>query len=296
MSATRAAVAALGAVVILARDLPAQRAEPVAVVPIVVASSAATLPSPPDAAVPDGALDDSSSRPRRVVWWAPLASAAVPGAGQAWLGQDRFVGYLAVEAYGWLRFAGDLRQGQRERRGYRALARRVARAYYPGDHPDGDFEYYERMEHWVESGVYDVDPGGALEPETDVSTFNGATWLLARQTYWEDPNTPPPPDSPAYRAALDFYARRAIRPAYRWSWRNAQLEQDVFARTIARSNSAFRRSVEDIGIITANHVLSTVDSYVTLRLRLRRSADQSYQLSATLPWAPLGRPASPGGR
>ena len=230
-----------------------------------------------------------SRRRASASWWAPLASAVVPGSGQAMLGQDRFVGYLALEAYGWMRFVVDRREGERQRESYRRLARRVARAYFPGAHPDGDFEYYERMQHWVESGVYDLEPGGLVEPETDTSTFNGAAWLLARQTFWEDPDEPPPPESSAYRDAMDFYTRRAVRAEYRWSWRNAQLEQDLFARTIARSNSAFRRSIQDVGLLTANHVLSTVDAYVTVRLR--RGEAGSVGFDAIVPWAPFGRPS-----
>jgi hypothetical protein len=240
------------------------------------------------AAMGAGIAPDTTRR-RHASWWAPLASAVVPGSGQAMLGQDRFVGYLALEAYGWMRFVVDRREGERQRESYRRLARRVARAYYPGDHPDGDFEYYERMQHWVESGVFDLVPGGEIEPEIDTSTFNGAAWLLARQTFWEDPDAAPPAESSAYRDAMDFYTRRAVRSEYRWSWRNAQLEQDLFARTIARSNTAFRRSIQDVGLLTANHVLSTVDAYVTVRLR--RGDAGSFGFEAAVPWAPFGRPS-----
>jgi len=206
--------------------------------------------------------------PRRATWWAPVASAAVPGSGQALLGQDRFVAYLAVEAFAWLQYAVNLREGRRQRRAYRDLAHTVARAYFGSDRPVGDFEYYERMEHFVESGVYDASPGdGDIEPEQDATTYNGSIWLLARQTYWDDPNVAPDTGSPAFRSAIDFYGRRAVRPEYRWSWRNAQLEQDLFRRTITSSNDAFRRSVQDLGLVIANHVLSTVDSYITIRVR-----------------------------
>lgn len=219
-----------------------------------------------------------------------MASALVPGSGQAILGQDRFVAYLAIETFALIRYSADLREGRRQRRAYRELARDVARAYFSASRPDGDFEYYERMQHWVESGVYDMEPGGELQPERDATTFNGDAWLLARQTYWADPEAPPPVDSPAYQSAIEFYERRAIRPDYRWSWRNAQLEQDLFARSISSSNAAFRRSVQDLGIIIANHALSTVDAYVTLRLRISRPPGEPARFEATLPWAPLGRP------
>lgn len=284
MRGPRVAVACAG-VALLSPFAHAQRQEHVAMsAPLATFGDSAL-------AVPHTVVSRRASRAD--AWWTPVASAAVPGAGQALLSQDRFIGYLAIEAYGWLQYAADSREGWRQQRAYRELARKVARAYFGPNPPDGDFEYYERMEHFVESGVYDLLPGGKLEPETDTTTFNGAQWLLARQTFWTDPDTPPDPSASAYRGALEFYERRAIRPEYRWSWRNAQLEQDLFGRTIARSNAAFRNSVEDLGLIIANHALSTVDAYVTLRLRRRAGARSPVGVSVSMPWAPFGRPRGP---
>ena len=236
---------------------------------------------------PKGSPRGATQAPRaRQSWWPPLASAVVPGAGQAMLGQDRALAYLAVEGYGWLRYASDVREGRRQRNGYRDLAARVARAYLADDSPIGDFEYYERMEHYVESGVFDTSPDEGVQPETNPESFNGFIWLRARTTYWEDPAIPPPPASQQYFAALEYYADRAIQPPYRWSWRNAQLEQDLFRRTIERSNDAFRRSIQDLGVIIANHALSTVDAYVTVRIRHARDAEGGVGLEATVPWSP----------
>ena len=279
----RRAAAAFLLLTLLPAGASAQRAQP-----------SAAVPAPDSAGVPAIASDvvvPAATRPtRRATLWAPVASALLPGSGQAILGQDRFVAYLAVETFALIRYSADLREGRRQRSEYRTLARDVARAWYSPSRPDGDFEYYERMQHWIESGVYDLEPGGELQPETDPTTFNGDAWLLGRQTYWENPDEPPPADSPAYRAAIEFYEQRAIRPDFRWSWRNAQLEQDLFARSISRSNAAFRRSVQDLGILIANHALSTVDAYVTLRLRISRPPGEPARLEATVPWAPLGRP------
>ena len=264
----------------------AQRLDPAAVVPLEAERASEVTP-----AAVVGTLPDEARAPgRKATLWAPVASAIVPGAGQALLDQDRFVAYLAVETFALIRFSADIREGRRQRRAYRRLARDVARAYFSPTRPAGDFEYYERMQHWTESGVYDLDPGGDLQPEMDPSTFNGDAWLLARQTYWADPEVPPPVDSPAFRAAMAFYERRAVRPEFRWSWRNAQLEQDLFARSISRSNAAFRRSVQGLGIVIANHALSTVDAYVTLRLRISRPPGEPTRIGATVPWAPFGRP------
>lgn len=216
-------------------------------------------------------------------WWAPLASLALPGSGQATLGQDRFLPYLAVEAYAWVRYANDRRDGERFRTEYRALARSVARSAFGPATPNGPFEYYERMEKWVESGAYDLVPGGTIDPETDTLTFNGAQWLLARRTFWQDPDAPPAPGSPEYLAALRFYRGRAIQPDFRWSWRDAQLAQDVFRRTIARSNDAYRHAGMDLGIILGNHVLSMVDAFVSIRLRRPRDRGPGIGLEVNVP-------------
>ena len=229
--------------------------------------------------------------PRIAPWWAPLASAVLPGAGQAVLEQDRFVAYIAVETYAWSQYVVDFREGRRQQRAYEQLAANVARAIFGESRPVGDFEYYERMEHFVESGIFDLIADAPINPETDSTTFNGATWLLARQTFWPDPQLQPDTASAAYKGAIDFYARRAIRPEFRWSWRNAQLEQDLYRRTITRSNDAYRRSVQNLGLVIANHVLSTVDSYVTVRLRRRTGASGGFGFEATMPWPSRLEPA-----
>jgi hypothetical protein len=225
-------------------------------------------------------------------WWAPIASAAVPGAGQARLGQDRFVGYMAVEGFLWIRYLSDRRAGIDARNAYRDMALRVSRAGFAGPKPQGNFEYYERMEHWIASGAYDSDPTAGFAPETDSTTFNGKMWSIARTTYWSDPKTPPPVDSPAYAAALEFYRRNAVTPEFAWSWRNAPLHQDVYRRSVRASNDGFRHAVQDIGAVIANHVLSTVDAYISLRLRLGdavRSDESNIGVEATLPFETIGK-------
>jgi hypothetical protein len=223
---------------------------------------------------------------RPAQWWAPVASAVAPGVGQAVLRQDRWIAFAAVEGVAWLRYAADRQEARREQRSYQRIASQVARALFTtGAAPGGSFEYYETMEKWVESGVYDAQPGGEIDPETDATTFNGSMWLLARQTYWVSPDEPPPTGSEAWVAALAFYQRRAIPPEQRWSWRNAQLQQDLYRRAILRSNAAYRRAAEDLAAVLANHVLSTVDAYVTVRLRRRPGAvGMEHRLEASLPW------------
>jgi hypothetical protein len=225
-------------------------------------------------------------------WWAPVASGIIPGAGQARLGQDRFVGYMAVEGFLWVRYLTDRRAGTDARNAYRDLAIRVSRAAYPGPKPQGNFEYYERMEHWIASGAYDADPTVGFAPETDSTTFNGKMWSIARTTFWSDPRTPPPVGSAAYEAAIQFYMRNAVRPEFQWSWRDSPLHQDVYRRSVRASNDGFRHAAQDMGAVIANHVLSTVDAYISLRLRLHQSTDNepsTVGFGATLPFETIDR-------
>ena len=228
-----------------------------------------------------------SATARRSTIWAVLASAIIPGSGQAMLRQDRFVVYLAAEAYSWARYASDAREGRRARSSYRRLASEVARRPFSTVRPVGDFEYYERMEKFLASGAFDATPGGDLDPEPDTTTANGAIWLLARQTYWADPASAPPRDSPEYSFAENFYRERAVAPEYRWSWEAARLEYAEFRRTIRRSNNAYRNSLQDLGLVIANHALSTVDAFVTVRLRRHVDAtSERFELigSMPIPW------------
>lgn len=216
--------------------------------------------------------------------WSILTSAIVPGTGQALLGQDRVVAYLAIEAYAWARYAADVREGRLARASYRNLASEVARKPFSTTRPAGDFDYYERMEKFVSSGAFDAIPGGDLDPEPDTTTSNGAIWLLARQTFWTNPNSPPPRTAPEYGFAENFYRDRAVGPDYQWSWSNARLQYAEYRRTIRRSNNAYRTSLQDLGLVIANHALSTVDAFITVRLR--RHVDggmQRFELSGSFP-------------
>ena len=112
-----------------------------------------------DAAPVIGAAPDDSVRtplkirlgrlaiPRRdSSWWVPLSSAILPGTGQAVLGQNRFIAYLAVEAFavlGYFKLHNEALRGVDQ---YRAQARDVSRALFPGSRPVGPWSYYESME------------------------------------------------------------------------------------------------------------------------------------------------------
>ena len=212
-----------------------------------------------------------------------VASAILPGAGQALMRQKRSIVYLALEAAGVAYYVSQRREGDRERDRYRNLARTVARAQLSPDGPPGSWDYYERMEKYISSGHYDLIEGGSVDPETNWETFNGAMWLLARQTYWRDANTPPALESNEYRAALDFYVSRAVKPEFRWSWSSSPQAFQQYRLAIASSNSAFKNAEQIVGVVLANHFLSAIDAYASLKLRIRRNGDGATALVASWP-------------
>ena len=198
---------------------------------------------------------------------ATVASAVIPGAGQALLGSRRAIFYGVAEVTGWAVYSVQLHQGDRQRSRYRDLSRNVARAQFVPNGPAGTWDYYERMEKFVASGAYDVIPGGVVDPNPDPSTYNGSMWLLARQTYWRDPTVSPGLASPEYELALSFYERRAVHPDLQWSWAGSPEGFQQYRQSIAASNAAFKRAEQTVGLIIANHILSVVDAYVSVRLR-----------------------------
>jgi len=206
-------------------------------------------------------------RIQRAPWWSPIASLLVPGAGQAVLGQQRSYAYLVAEGFLLLQAVTAQRDGNRQRLQYQTLAADVARKQFGGVFPKGPWDYYESMEKFLESGVYDRVPGGALDPETNEATFNGARWLLARETYWRDARTAPAVTSDEYKRALAQYQAEAVRDDFRWSWRDAQLQQDVYRQTITNKNHSFQRATNLAGLVGANHIVSLIDAYISVRLR-----------------------------
>ena len=291
-----AAIAVLGALLCGPEALPAQLTP---VPPVTAEPSRPPLELAPFVAL--GVLGDPQPTPSTTArwpafrvedplpsaWWTPLASAVLPGSGQLVMRQRRGVPYLAAEAFLLLQYFSVRDDAREFRNEYQRLAE-VARSFFTNQFPAGDFEYYERMEQFVESGGYDLDRNGTFQPEVDTLTFNGFTWRLARRTYWEDPDVEPPRDSDAYLRAVEFYEERAVRDEFRWSWQNAQLEQDLFRQTIQRSNSAFRRTSQYLGVLIANHALSAIDAFVMLRLS-RASGPGEYRIEGQVPWAPFGR-------
>jgi hypothetical protein len=212
------------------------------------------------------AAQRADTAPPRSALVRPLASLLVPGSGQLLAGQDRGAAYMAAELYLVSRFLQLDRDANREARQFRALAYDVARRAFSPTRRDTVFEYYEQMERFAESGRYDTAAGPAFVPENDARTYNGAVWLLARQTFWANPDSVPDAMSLEYWRALQFYQARAVGPDFLWSWRDHSLEHQVFRETIRRSDVAFRRAQSQVGLLLANHVLSTVDALISSRL------------------------------
>jgi len=207
--------------------------------------------------------------------WAPLASAIVPGSGQIILGQDRFVVYSAVEVFSWWAYAKNRREQSQQEDAFKRIAAGVARAHFTSSPRDTLWSYYEAMRDWKASGYFSKSQTGPIQPETDTSTYNGYHWQLALRTH------------PTVEEALAEYEQVAIRPDFQWSWVDAQFQFDVFVRTTEKRNDAHRAAVRDLAIIGANHMLSLIDAFTTVRLELLPTAlggGTGAQLRATLPW------------
>ncbi|MEO8337159.1 MAG: hypothetical protein ABI664_19435 [bacterium] len=202
------------------------------------------------------------------LWSAPIASALLPGVGQVRLKKDRFVGYLAAEAFLVLQYAKNNKEGNDNTREYRAIARDIARRNFPGTHPDTAWQYYEKVSKFLESGSFSLATSSSAPtiPEIDHDTYNGEQWVLARQAFGIPTDQVNVSGNPNYAEALALYESRAIPQAYGWSWRNAQLEKDVFTKTIGRSNDAYRRANNALVALIANHLLSAVDAFASVRL------------------------------
>ena len=240
---------------------------------------------PPRARVPDST--DRAGAPglrtiidRMPAGASPLASLLVPGLGQARLRQGRAAGYLAVEAFLLLQYRKDLSEAHRNARDYREIARTIARRGFAASPPDTIWQYYEKLTEFIESGAYSMTVTGRVVPESDTTTFNGFQWLLARRQYGVSAD-PSEATSAAYARALELYESRAVRQPYRWSWRNAQLEKDLYVRTISRTNDAYRRATLDLSAVIANHLLSAIDAFAVVRLT--QLPGGTMRVSATVP-------------
>lgn len=214
------------------------------------------------------------TRPRVKSELAPVASALVPGTGQLMQGRNRALIYFAVEVIGWWKLSRDVQDRADEVGEFKDLARRIARAHFNPNGPDGDWQYYEAMRDNEESGVYSKVPGSLDNPvpEDRLNTFNGKVWDRALGTT---------PDS---AAALEQYKQQAYKPDMLWSWRNAGFQYDAFIRATESKNNANNAVNADIAVIVLNHVISMIDAYSVFRLQTHRMPDGRTAVGGRLQW------------
>ena len=253
------AVLLLAVVLLLPRGLagqaPARAGEPPSV-PILLAGPRRAWPEPGPA--PLSATDPGV---------AAGASLILPGAGQLLLGQRRWPIYAALEAVGWLVHLDRRRSGRRLRSEYRDVAWLAARSAAPEPRQDGDWEYYERLEHWETSGRWDADPiRVGLQPETDPTTFNGSVWALATDLFLSSGGGE---GSPGYQRALDYYQERAYPPALLWDWTGEEASLARYRDLIDESDEQLRTATVVLGAVVANHLFSAADAFVSARLAAR---------------------------
>ncbi|MGV3708185.1 MAG: hypothetical protein ACO1Q7_05030 [Gemmatimonas sp.] len=208
-------------------------------------------------------------RAPRASWLAPAASLVLPGAGQAILRQQRSLAYVVAEAFLVIQAMRANTDFKDARLRYQTIAADVARRQFGTDRPAGPWEYYESVadSRWTSSGDYDLQLGGRFTPEIDETTFNGSQWLLARTLYWANPGTAPAESSPEYQRAVAYYREHAVQGSYRWTWRDNQNARAEYIQSINDANRSKQDRVSMVGIIAANHLLSLVDAYVTVRIR-----------------------------
>lgn len=242
--------------------------------PTVLAGVLAVAVSFPMSRVAAQAVDSETTAARARLWIPPVASFVVPGSGQLLTKRDRGLVYVAAEVFllsHYLQLRHDGRHGSER---YRQMAFTVAQRGFATTRRDTVFEYYETLERYEASGVYDRNPGGAFTPEDNPNTYNGSVWLLAQRTYFPDPANPPLPGTTPYINAITFYQRYAIGPNYQWSWASAPLELEEYRATIHASDNAFRAAQNQLGLLLANHLVSAIDALISSRLSatLRRPA------------------------
>lgn len=208
-----------------------------------------------------------------------VASAILPGAGQWYLKSDRWVPFVAIETWAWIKYRENRNRGHGLERDYRDLAWDVARRLTTSTRKDSVFTYYEAMGRYHRSGQFDSDPEAAgLQPEPDSTTFNGTQWRRARGLFLR--GIAATPGTAEYEKALAYYRANAIPEGYTWSWGNALLEQQEFQETISRSDAAFRAASRMMGVILANHIASAVDALVQARVKMLR--EQRIRIDSTL--------------
>lgn len=192
-----------------------------------------------------------------------LRSFVLPGWGQLVLDQKRGWAYAAAEVVAWGLHLHWRSEGRDLRGAYRDLAWATARTVAGTQRLDPDFSYFERLAHWRRSGAWDASaeaPG--LQPEDDVSTYNGMIWGRARDLFLKGDPAAGPSD-PGYGSALAYYEERAYGPALLWDWTDKEAALERYRTLIDESDDNLRRATHAVGAVLANHVLSGVDAWIS---------------------------------
>ncbi len=213
------------------------------------------------------------------------ASAILPGAGQFYLKEERWVPYLAMEAWSWISYSNQKSRGRSLEQRYRDLAWDVARRVCGCERRDTAFSYYEAMKDFDESGFFDLDTlTQGIQPDTNHLHFNGQQWQRAKALYLGGQDAPP--GTAPHDSALAYYRRNAIPSHYRWTWGESDLEQNAFGRLIQESDDALRGATRALGVILANHVVSAIDALITARLHAVRGGGREFRIGSELQPAP----------
>ncbi|GEM_PF-5196394 len=226
-----------------------------------------------------------------------LLSALLPGSGQLYRGQRRGFAYVAAEIVSVTAWAFFKNEGNNNRDEYIDFARVNARETLAANDPwynviqdrinpnlQGDWDYYEHMRNYRRSGRYDRDLNNDytltgnlrdLDPETEYTdSFNNRQWGIARINYFEsDPENPDAlvGTSADTVAAKEFYAATATSFDMAWDWGTPEqnplstVNWNQYKDIIHDANTAFRRASFSLGLLLANHVISTIDSYISVR-------------------------------
>lgn len=193
-----------------------------------------------------------------------VRSLAVPGWGQHTLGQRRAWAYGAAEVVLWLFWADRRDRAIDLRNGYRDLAWTTARLA-DGPRVDPGWDYYETLTRWARSGAFDRDPATpGVQPEEDPATFNGSIWSLARGLHFGGGS--PDPGDPRYGSALAWYRDRAYAEGFLWDWSGRETERARYVELIDESDRRFQQATSVLGAVLANHLLSAVDAFVSVRV------------------------------
>ena len=214
-----------------------------------------------------------------------VASALLPGAGQFYLKEERWVPFAAIEAWAWISYANQKSRGRSLEQRYRNLAWDVARRVCGCVRRDTAFAYYEAMKDFNESGRFDIDEGiDGIQPDTNQTAYNGSQWQRAKELYMGGQELPP--GTAQHDSAIAYYRRNAVPTNYRWTWLDSPLEQDAFGRLIEQSDDALRVSTRALGLILANHVVSAIDALVAARLQAVRGSSREFRIGSEL--EPIG--------